>query len=71
MQNNAQCGEIAVGRVPMPEQPIGYKPMTLERHQELTALAYKVKDFIDQAGGLSETEGCAFGRYVQDILYLK
>lgn len=45
--------------------------ITFKRHQELTALAYRVKKFIDSEGGLKYDEGCAFGRYMQEILYLK
>lgn len=48
-----------------------YKPFTLQRHQELTALAYRVKKYIDAEGGLKENEACTFGRLVQDIIFLK
>lgn len=48
-----------------------YKPFTFARHQELTTLAYLVKKFIDAKGGIKENEGCAFGRLVQEIIFLK
>lgn len=72
--NGAQCEVRAVDNMTIPlemTRPGSYKPMTFQRHQELTALVYRVKKFIDAEGGLSETEGCEFGRLIQSILYLK
>lgn len=66
--------QVAEANIPsglLPNGTAAYKPMTFNRHQEITALAYRVKKFIDSEGGLKETEGCHFGRVMQDILYLK
>lgn len=47
------------------------KPMDIKTHKRLYDLAYNVKAFIDAHGGLTYTESCRFGHFMQEIINLK
>ena len=69
-----------IGEACMPGQDLmGLQPrekmeqqITISRHKQLTALAYRVKEFIDQEGGLNTNqERCMFGDMMARIVELK